>query len=319
MLVRHGLDARRRLAQSLKRPQTRHFSLAGAVESGCSLTHDAITLLHATTGLSWAWTIPLTALCVRTLCVLPLEAWARKHRYRAAEVRPLQYVRQATLRNAVRRENRNLPIAAQNKLFLERARDDRKQLWKQLGIKMYPAFAPFAQLPLWLLIMETFRKMCGAPQGLLGLLTTPKVISESADTEIVTTAANSALFEPSFATEGALWFPNLLVSDPQLVLPFVLSAVLFTNVSRNVGQQKKEGIQMSKGTSWFTRFLQVFSLAVGPLTLSMPSAMHVYWISSSVWAIMHDKFLLRIQPRPPTVTPCKGPAGNSTKMENVST
>jgi mitochondrial inner membrane protein COX18 len=296
------------LAPYLRRHEARPFSLAAAIESGYIVTHETMAALHAATGLPWVWTFPLVALCVRTITLLPIEVWARKHRYRASQARPILSARQPIVQSRIRRENPNLSMASQRKLFLMQMRTERIKLWKSLGIKSYPAFMPLVQLPIWLLLMETVRKMCGAPHGLLGLIF-QRESSAAGEETVVQAVTSSPLFEPGLATEGAFWFPDLLVKDPQLILPFMLSAVLFTNVARGVRQQRAEGIEPAQGVSKFTRFLQVFSLAVGPLTLSMPAAMHVYWISSSSCAILHDWILRYAYPRPPSVTPCKGTRG----------
>ena len=41
--------------------------------------------------------------------------------------------------------------------------------------------------------------------------------------------------ESSLATEGALWFPDLIVADPQMILPFMLSGAILLNLSNAGG------------------------------------------------------------------------------------
>ena len=286
---------------------TRFLSLSGALDGCYVQTSEAMIALHSTTGLPWVLTLPLAALILRTLFVVPLELWARKHQNMATQTRPLQSAWSPIIQAKVRRENHNLPIDTQRKLALVQQRAKRKELYKSLGIKTYPAFAPLLQLPVWLIAIETVRRMCGTREGLLGLVT-----RTFTDTEGATDGTGQVLsvvpVEPSLAFEGALWFPDLLVPDPQIALPFVLSALLFTNVTLGQRQQRSAGIEPTKWSTRITRIVKILALAVGPATLAMPSAVHVYWISSSASAILQHAMIRRLMPRPPTASPCKGRA-----------
>ena len=148
---------------------------------------------------------------------------------------------------------------------------------------------PLAQLPIWLTAIEAVRAMCGTRAGLLGMI----LRSENAATAGVPTA-------PSLATEGILWFPDLLVPDPQLVLPFLLSGAVFLNLTHARSGVGNQSVWQKR----LHRSLMIVALALGPLTLQVPSAMLVYWISSSLLALLQAMILDRAMPMPPAIKPC---------------
>jgi len=178
------------------------------------------------------------------------------------------------------------PVIAHSRL-LEKTKAKREELYKRWGCSLWKSYLPLAQLPIWLVAIETVREMCGAGQGLL--MATFGGLPESL------TAVPS---EPSLAHEGMLWFPDLIVSDPHLALPFILSGVMLLNIGKF-----KEG--QSIGQRRFTRFLRVLALAIGPIMLQMPSAMLLYWISSAGFGYIQALVLDRVMPMKPTVVPCK--------------
>ncbi|KAK6601189.1 hypothetical protein H4I95_08171 [Botrytis cinerea] len=142
--------------------------------------------------------------------------------------------------------------------------------------------------------------MCGAHDGLLKWIES-LFISSKANEAAATTDLDlgSLLLEPTFATEGALWFPNLLISDPMLILPFMLSGSILLNLT---GQGKPKSVFMKR----LMNSLKVVALAIIPLTLQMPSAMLVYWTSSSLLAFGQAKMLDVFMPIRKPVVPCKG-------------
>lgn len=95
-------------------------------------------------------------------------------------------------------------------------------------------------------------------------------------------------YEPSLSTGGCLWFPDLTVSDPTHALPYMLSAAMvYVVLPRNLDHTRRLLDPTATDVSWRTRFhraLLVISLAIGPLTMHLPAAMHLYWICSTLTA-----------------------------------
>jgi inner membrane protein COX18 len=226
------------------------------------------------------------------------------------------------------------------KELASRVKEFQKNLLKRHGIPFYPIVLPWLQLPIWLLVIETIRKMCGTHDGLLGLATrsftgskTEEPLVSSPILESVglpnleldmTQSGTSPASEKiaailpssdtaaipvveSLGTEGTLWFPNLLISDPQLILPVVLGGVLFSNIHYQERMNLQKGIEHSKWTLRFTRALKVVALVAIPGTMHLPAAMHVYWISSSFLAFLQNVGFERFLPSTKVVKPCKPP------------
>lgn len=201
------------------------------------------------------------------------------------------------------------PQAAKNTL-LRKIRSKRQEIYKRWGCQAWKTSTlPFVSLPIFLVAIESIREMCGSTQGLFGMAATGlgRWIwgSESSIREATLTAQgvmNEAIrFEPSLATEGALWFPNLLVADPQLCLPFMLSGVILLNLFGKLPGNSLSASQTQPQNLWQKRLKRsfgVFALAIGPLTLHVPSAMLVYWISSSSFGFIQSVALDFLMPLP---------------------
>ena len=162
-------------------------------------------------------------------------------------------------------------------------------------------FLGLTQVPVFLVAMETVRKMCGANQGILGMvLGSGSPTSEEGAREAVANAGTGIGVEESFATEGALWFPNLLLPDPHLVLPFILSASILLNLFGHKTPKVALGV-------WRTRLIRgmgIAAIAMGPIMINVPSAMVLYWISSSLMAFGQAVVLEWLMPISNPVVPC---------------
>lgn len=209
--------------------------------------------------------------------------------------------------------------------------DKQTQIYKRWGCERWKPFLPLLQLPVWLVLVETIRRMCGTHKGLLGLVTdwsstggdagkTAAASGTSSDGLVQavasvdvplggleqlggdTTAQSVLGLEPSMATEGILWFTDLTAPDPMLILPFMLSASMLLNIFSKESNALPYA-QRSKGQQRLTRALAVVALAAGPLTLQLPSAILVYWISSGLLGYGQFVLLRHLMPMKAPITP----------------
>jgi inner membrane protein COX18 len=266
------------------RPQ---FLQAG-LEIGVTSAHTILEGLHSYTGLPWAYTLPLAALAIRTTFILPLSVYSRRMAQKQVALSPILQSWQHVIKKETMREVGHLgPVVAHEKLMWK-IREKRSEIYKRWGCPLWKNFLPLIQLPIWLTVIETVRAMCGTGMGLLGSI----IWSDKAG------AATWVAKEMSFATEGALWFSNLMAPDPQLLLPFMLSGAIFLNLWGTTGPNQ---------AAWQRRLsnsLKIVALAIGPLTLHVPSAMLVYWISSSLLAWVQARVLDVVMPIKKQVEPC---------------
>jgi inner membrane protein COX18 len=115
------------------------------------------------------------------------------------------------------------------------------------------------------------------------------------------TLASSPFFEPSLATEGMLWFPNLIAPDP--FLPFIVSGLMFSNIylSKNAPTSDKNWPNLIR------RVLLGVSLLIGPLCQNLPAGLMLYWAGSTTSVMVWNKWLDWKYPAPLDFTACKRP------------
>jgi inner membrane protein COX18 len=201
------------------------------------------------------------------------------------------------LRKETMAEVGHLGPAVAQRTLVKKMRKKRKEIYERWDCGMWKSYISWLQLPIWLTAIEAIRRMCGKEVGLLGMIFGTSGEGKDIPEALATSGVGKEL---SFATEGALWFPDLLVPDPLLILPFMLSGVMFLNLANTSGAKNP-----SVGQRRLLNALKIVALAIGPLTLHVPSAMLVYWISSSSFALAQALVLDKLMPVKPPVVPCK--------------
>lgn len=270
--------------------------------------HDVFTGLHTFTGLSWAATIPLAAVFIRLCIAEPLHYANRQVTQRQLDLLPLTSAWRHIITYQVMSTMRQLGPQRCEREILRKVRAKRIELFKRWGCQYWKNFLPLVQFPLWLAVMETLRRMCGAGEGLLGMgrnLLRGIGVETDRETNLNALSGSAVPVESSLAEEGALWFPDLLAPDPCLVLPFLLSGTLFANLHLSSRSRARDGRQSSRTARTFENTMKLLALAIGPLMLQFPSGLLLYWISNSMLAIVTKYLTDRLMPfrRPPE--PCK--------------
>ncbi|KFY18229.1 hypothetical protein V492_00049 [Pseudogymnoascus sp. VKM F-4246] len=168
-------------------------------------THNAFLGLHHV--LPWWAAIPFAAVAVR-LAFLPLTLWSRRIMEKQRSLTPLI----TAWRGALERNIDPSKKAPNTKVLAARKT---MEIYKAFSCQRYKLFlAPALQLPFFLVIIESIRRMAGAGQGLLRLIfsSAPSVTgsaegaAETASGATATTDISTALttIEPSMTTEGPL-------------------------------------------------------------------------------------------------------------------
>jgi inner membrane protein COX18 len=292
------------------------------IEPVISATNHVLESIHTTTLLPWIGVLPLTAFLVRATFTAPLAIYARRVQQRQLALQYVLLAWRGQIRHTTLRDwGATGPKNCENRIS-KVVRTKQAELYKRWRCERWKVFLPLAQLPVWLVVVETIRRMCGTHKGLLGLIfsTQEEVPSSSTPDPGMSTGGLSAgappmgdfigaidagthkglvAVEPSFSQEGALWFPDLLVPDPHLILPFVLSGSLLMNVY--LGTRDVRSGRLSVYQRRWMNTLKIFALAIGPMTLQVPSAILVYWISSSFFALGQNVLLDRLLPLSPSM------------------
>lgn len=243
--------------------------------------------VHSLTGLPWVYSLPLTALTVRMLVAMPLQLYIKKIARKERDLAPLihSWTRHIASNPTLSFDHtrfkgltsRNAPIV------ISRMRRELHREWK---IPRYYKYASIVQLPIWLAIMESIRGMCGDDRGFLRYIMSLSTFWWPGGAQHALPSAA----ESSLASEGALWFPDLLAGDPTGALPLMLTASLILNI--RTGWKTKSPVEIADLPRFdmviglipagFKNVLSVLAVYIGySAWFSMPSALMLYWITST--------------------------------------
>lgn len=326
---------------------TRALHVPAVVESSVQTTCQLISDLHAVTHTPWFVTIPLVAVAVNAAFRLPFTVYAHKVAQRRLKLTSLLTAWAIRHKRDVDRDVGAGRLARDKgeAEHLKRQRKTLRRLFREFDVQTWKTQGGLLSLPFWLLAIESLRRLCGGPRGLLGQLLGEK--AQDAETgagaertaslsledlpaageAVSQTAASplSSLADPTLATEGCLWFPDLMVSDPYHILPFVLSAAMVANMipDTDAGRRALFGLEdrsaapgnrqaatntaLALSNLRLRRALLLLGAAIGPVTAALPAGLHLYWISSVSATYLSGKVVKRFIPiSRPTVRPCEG-------------
>ncbi|KAJ6092993.1 hypothetical protein N7486_008282 [Penicillium sp. IBT 16267x] len=251
-----------------------------ALDASAGLIHG----VHNVTYLPWVASIPLTALIVRTAVGLPLQIYTRINARRERDIMPLLHSTRVRLEKVESTLRKKDPLE-----FKARVQRQTQRIRERWGVNSWYKLLNFAQVPVWISLMESLRGMCGNTNGLvpwlLSLIEPAKETTEGAAQSLHLTV------ESSLANEGALWFPDLLAGDPTGALPALLTASILLNV--NMGWKSASRLEISEMpklqmyqavfSSGLRVFIQVLAVNVGfsGWYYEMPTALMIYWITST--------------------------------------
>ncbi|KAK3321409.1 hypothetical protein B0T19DRAFT_403951 [Cercophora scortea] len=340
-----------------KHQSHRPFSAIAALETTLATTQHLFTELHHITHTPWYLTIPLIALSINLVARLPLTIYSRRVAQRRAELTPLLQAWNTRHQKDVSKLPPHLAPStpeARTKEVVARFNKTSRRLFRAWGVPRWKDYASFAVFPVWLVGIESIRRLSGGPRGLLGHVLFGAAAGAKAKEDgsqvplllegegggaadglveaapaaggldALPTASTTLSLggDPSLATGGCLWFPDLTVPDPVHALPFILSAMLVVNLLPRTGAglraffgvepragaaAPKTTVAQGKGVLRLRRSLFVVALMVGPATMGLPAALHLYWISSSAITFMMTEAVARFMPLPKsTIRPCKG-------------
>ncbi|SLM40849.1 Membrane insertase OXA1/ALB3/YidC [Lasallia pustulata] len=261
--------------------------------------------VHSISGLPWVASLPLTALIIRSVLVAPLAIVSYQAVRRRLALLPLASAWRHAVRLKVMKKAANLGPVVVDRMVEREMRSKVAALYSRHRCSLWRLYLPLLQLPIFLVVMESVRKMSGTAEGLLGLITKQfgDPVEKSGNDALDNVSQPTGSLQESLSQEGGLWFPDLLAPDPSLVLPFLLSGSLFANA--HYQGRAKAGVTLGKRSRRITNILKILALAIGPATLQVPSAMLVYWISSSLFALGQTFLLEWYYPHQVPVTPCK--------------
>ena len=300
-----------RLGSSNIRPksqlQSRNYNNAAeqVLDLALYLPHELFQTVHSI-GFSWATALPISAFLVRACVYCPLFA-IPSHMRNRRRVEALPLKEGWTHAGQISMKNDLPPEKLKDRTELRRLSDRRAKLRhlavdKDFKIGLLANFRPLLQFPIFYTFAETIRRMAGAQSSLLALIVqhmpgnTERL--DGRESMLESNIQNNAFLEPSMASEGILWFENLTVADPTHNLSFILSATTFGHLwwrSRNTQSIRLKALRV---------LLLSGAVLIAPLTLNMPSAVLLFWLSSTVGAILQGIVLDLLSPLPKPIRKC---------------
>lgn len=284
---------------------------------------DYFHAFHGPT-LTWALAIPAAAVSLRLLTFAALNVPARVHSVRFAMVRPLLVSTFAMIERTVPPRHRNLTARGKANVIRKLNRRARRELTDIFGWKPWTVVLPFLQFPTFIIVAESLRRLAGrgsflfssvpvsgdaataAAAGAAGAAV--EAAGPSAEATYVDTASMvTQWMDPALHTEGMLWFTDLCVPDPYLILPATITAVniievLFRGNPRAAAAppavtQDPTLLQRLLAPKVIRRMLIIFSIAYFPVSAVFPAAVQLYWISSTLTTATCYRLLDRYLPQ----------------------
>ncbi|KAI8956940.1 hypothetical protein F5Y11DRAFT_341387 [Daldinia sp. FL1419] len=314
-------------------PSIRSFHFAPAAAAVLETTQNTMLAIHNLTHTPWFLTIPLVALGVSLAFRLPFKAYVHWISQRRTRFTPVLMGWTARISRDIKQEG--IPVLREHKELVARHKRARSRIYGSVGLQEWKLYCSVLGIPFWLIGIESVRRICGGPRGLIGQLflgkaedtsstqTDSEIATSSVDT--TTTATSSAsvvdpsttvttaehvkdLLDPSITLEGCLWFPDLTAPDPLHILPFALSSLLVWNMlpKSQAGLRQLAGLPPADKflieTPAMTRqrrlrrVLLVLSALVGPMTADLPTALHLYWLTTSATHTATSALLSKLMP-----------------------
>lgn len=327
--------------------QRRHFGVADVAGGLIKTSEFLVTNIHEVTGTPWFISIPLVALVVGAAIRMPMTLYSHSMARKRARLMPLIQAQTAMTALGLRKKKVPNLMERVSKAMKKHSKDT---LQAFAISERTSIIGGLLSLPLFVSNIEVIRRMCGGPKGLLGSLifgapgaeTTEATTTEPAEavsasstvgevpwptglSDLTASSTQSVLpalpLDPTLATGGCLWFPDLLASDPYHILPFAVSAMLALHMIPETSAARRElfGLQpvagnrnatlygQTRGRRAFQRTMLIMALAIGPITMDMPVALHLYWLTSAGFGLVVSKGIKMVMPLPKnTIKPCRG-------------
>uniref|UniRef100_UPI00358E3683 cytochrome c oxidase assembly protein COX18, mitochondrial isoform X1 n=2 Tax=Myxine glutinosa TaxID=7769 RepID=UPI00358E3683 len=225
---------------------------------------NTLVSLHDLSGLPWWATVVTGTVITRVVLTAPLAVYQNYIINKVERLRPeIADLGQLHWREV--QQDRQLRGWSEKK-----ARAQHKARMKQSISGLYvrdnchPAKASllaWVQIPLWLIITVALRTVC--------------ISEKTAD-------------QPRGLAEGGLlWISDLTVPDPFWILPLMLGATNLLIVEM-FSRQRKHGGLIARLATYFMRGVSIFMVFVAG---SVPSALSLYWVTSSIWSLLQNLVL----------------------------
>ncbi|KAJ1984994.1 hypothetical protein H4R34_000338 [Dimargaris verticillata] len=216
-------------------------------------------------GLPW-WGALVVGTVLLRLTILPVAVYQQRAIRRQMALQPVVEAWVATLR-----ENLKSHSLSQG-WNLDRYRQEvqrhvRRQidtLYAQHDCRpIFRMVLPLVQVPLFLNTSFTIRRMCGLPLPWFD-------------------ATDSVPAVPELSQGGALWFSDLLATDPTYALPVLIGAAHLINIQLNLAANRQ--VVVPPYFLYLINGFRVLSVGMVYVAAQMPVGVCLYWLTSALFS-----------------------------------
>lgn len=233
---------------------------------------DCFLDLHDSTGLPWWGTIVTATVIARTVVTLPLATYQH---YIFSKIENLNL----ELKDVAKELARETKLA-QHKFNLTEKQSSQlfklsiKKQWRKMIIRenCHPfkgAILVIFQIPLWISFSFAIRNL---------VYMLPKSAAETAQITF-----------DELSVGGFGWVTNLTETDSTFILPIILG---ITNLVIIELQMMSKIQEPNKFQRYLTNFLRGVSVLLIPVSATVPSCLCLYWVTSSIYGLGQNMFLL---------------------------
>ncbi|XP_074618316.1 cytochrome c oxidase assembly protein COX18, mitochondrial-like [Acropora palmata] len=224
---------------------------------------------HTWTHLPWWAVIVGSTAVLRSMITLPLAIHQHKLIAQIELHQPTISMMTEALKHRVVGECQRSGVSADkaDKLFKKRHRKMIYDYYQSEGcnpLKIY--ILPWIQMPLWFFLSLSLRNLTGF---------FPSQRNSGGD---------MILPCPEIANEGALWFADLTVPDPTLIIPFAVGVFNLANIELNALRRQKP----TKTQQIVTNSLRIVSVGIVFVASQVPTAMSLYWAVSALLGLTQN-------------------------------
>ncbi|KAJ2686089.1 hypothetical protein IWW39_003869 [Coemansia spiralis] len=226
----------------------------------------------------WWGIIVGSAFALRTLLVLPVAIYQQRAKARALKLNAISRLWRRPMLTSLELEvaTRTPPVTEKElgKMLNKRLSKRRHLLMFRQGCHpLFGVLLPITQIPIWMAMTYSLRHLSGRLVPLF----------DSAAAALPTAA-------PGMASEGILWFTDLVVTDSTGVLPAITGAVYLANAMTLLYRRREYAIADSQDgfppkEGWLSRIILCIRFAVPPImtyvAMSQPSSIVLYWLTSA--------------------------------------
>ncbi|KAK3860312.1 hypothetical protein Pcinc_033627 [Petrolisthes cinctipes] len=226
---------------------------------------------HNYTHLPWWASIILSTILMRGLLTFPLAVFQQYIMAKVENLKPEmeELVKELKKEMAVAIKKYNWDLKYARNVYSRSA----QKIWRGLILRenCHPFKATvllWVQIPLWVALSMSFRNMAS-------MMPHQDALAQVVFMEL--------------STGGLAWIPNLTDVDHSLILPIVMGVTNLIITEVNVLSRVDTG---SKLQSFATNLFRFISVAIIPISATVPSCITLYWVTSSVCALVQNLALM---------------------------